>query len=260
MLLWLHHHRFWQHYTSRKEIRSKACTLFDSLSKIETAPFFDVTKSLACVLFPSISEETATWLAKTTGSNPLLITHYNIDLSSQRYKEVIHDSLHPWWFEIHDLLIPGDPHLGSTRSLFLPLYFQRPIAEFNLFNFVACSLLPVLCKIIYLDSTDTPQLYFKMHPNVIEETITSLSVKLGAKSDESAVIGFSYELLVLPFVSETVLDTLTSSGTSVETSDLPKLPVTPNRFDPALPTSLVNIIQMTVKLQDNCDTSINTNI
>ena len=54
--------------------------------------------------------------------------------------------------------------------------------------------------LIYLDSTDTPQLYFKMQPHIIEQSISSLFAKLGAKSDEPAAFGFSYELSVLPFV------------------------------------------------------------
>ena len=31
----------------------------------------------------------------------------------------------------------GDPHLGSTRLLFLTLYFQQSIMEFNLIRDVA---------------------------------------------------------------------------------------------------------------------------
>ena len=84
-----------------------------------------------------------------------------------------------------------------------------------------------------------------------------------AQSDELAAIGFSYEISVLRLVSETVLDTLTSSSTSVEFFTLPQLAVAPNRFDPThVTTSPVNIIQMTpkgtqainafVKLHNNC--------
>ena len=220
------------------------------MSQIEAVPCFDVAKSVAKVFYPGIDNETAEWLANTTGNNPLLIAHYKRNLSSQTYKAIISDKLHPWWCEIYESLIPGDHRLSNTRSLFLALYFQRPITEFNLNRDSVRNLLPVLCRIIYLDSTDTPQLYLKMLPHIIEESISSLSAKLGAKSDESSAIGFSYELSVLSFVSETALDTRTSeSGSSVETFDLPKLAVSPKRFDPALTnnTSPVGLIQMTPK-------------
>ena len=66
---------------------------------------------------------------------------------------------------------------------------------------------------------------------MIEQAITGLSKKIGAKSDEPAAIGYSYEISVLHLVSETVLYTITSdSSDSVEELELPMLAVVPKRF------------------------------
>ena len=106
-------------YVSPKEIRSRVRTLFDSMSQIEAVPCFDVAKSVAKVFYPGIDNETAEWLANTTGNNPLLIAHYKRNLSSQTYKAIISDTLHPWWCEIYESLIPGDHRLSNTRSHFI---------------------------------------------------------------------------------------------------------------------------------------------
>ena len=105
-------------YASRKEIRSTVRTLFDSLEQTEALPSFDVTKSVANEMFPSINEETTTWLTKAARNNPLLISLYKENISQDAYQQILNVKLHPWWCDMYDSLNSGDPNLEVQEIYF----------------------------------------------------------------------------------------------------------------------------------------------